>query len=252
MLKEAKGVLYPNITKPLYLQLREILVDLIESGELAPGDVLPGERALAEMYDISRVTVRRCISNLVDEGYVVRSHGKETAVAKRKINHHLGILAGIVEELFSTEGITVTVKVIHKGNETASTNVRKRLKLSDANKAQVYGFTRVLHKNGQPLAINYSFVPYDIGKIVDSLDLSKDKVFSYLENCGFNISYGEQEITSSLCTKEEAHYLSYEVGQPVLVIRRTTFLENGYPILYEKTVYRGDDYQYSIRLQRKL
>jgi GntR family transcriptional regulator len=252
MFKEAKGVLYPNITKPLYLQLREILVDLIESGELAPGEVLPGERTLAEMYDISRVTVRRCIGNLVEEGYVVRIQGKETAVAKRKINHHLGILSGIVEELFSTEGITVTVKVIHKGSETASTNVRKRLKLNDANKAQVYSFTRVLQKNGQPLAINYSFVPYDIGKIVDSLDLTKDKVFSYLENCGFKISYGEQEITSALCTKDEAGYLGYRVGQPVLVIRRTTFLENGYPILYEKTVYRGDDYQYSIQLQRKL
>jgi len=110
----------------------------------------------------------------------------------------------------------------------------------------------VLYKYGQSLAINHSHVPYDIGKLVDSLDLTKDKVFAYLENCGFNLSYGEQEITSGLCTKEEAGWLNYKIGQPVLVIKRTTFLENGYPILHEKSIFRGDDYQYSIRLQRKI
>lgn len=252
MLEEAKGILYPNITKPIYMQLRDILVDLIEKGELAPGDILPGERTLAEMYDISRVTVRKTISSLVDEGYVVRSHGKETRIAKRKVSHHLGRLEGIVEELFNTNGIVVTVEVINKGYEAASATVRKHLRLDDSNAAHAYAFSRVLHKNGQPLAVNFSYVPYDIGKIVDSLDLTRDKVFAYLENCGYNLSYGEQEIASSLCTKEEARYLNYKTGQPVIVIKRTTFLENGYPILYEKTIYRGDDYQYTIRLQRKI
>ena len=78
---EAKGTLYPN--KPLYMQLRDIFADLIDSGELVPGDVLPGERKLAEMYDISRVTVRKCIGYLVDEGYVAKSQGKETRIIKR-------------------------------------------------------------------------------------------------------------------------------------------------------------------------
>lgn len=252
MFSEAKGILYPNITKPLYLQLRDILVDLIESGELAPGDELPGERTLAEMYDISRVTVRKCISGMVDEDYVIRNQGKETTVAKKKIIHNLGPLVGIVEELFNKEGVSVAVEVVHKGYEMPPPTVRKRLQLSESNKAHIYAFSRVLKKNGQPLAINYSFVPYAIGKIVDSLDLTKDKVFAYLENCGYNLSYGEQEISANLCTKEEAGYLKYDAGQPVLILRRTTYLENGFPILYEKTIYRGDDYQYNIRLQRKL
>jgi GntR family transcriptional regulator len=45
--------------------------------------------------------------------------------------------------------------------------------------------------------------------------------------------------------------LNYKVGSPALVMKRTTFLENGYPILYEKSIYRGDEYQYSIKLLRK-
>ena len=253
MLNEAKGRLYPNITKPLYLQLREILVDMIESGELKAGDALPGERVLAEMYDVSRVTVRKCIGGMVDDGYVIRDHGKETRIANRKANHNLGPMVGIVEELFNKYGdFIVAVDVINKGFEAATSAVRKGLKIKDADKAQIYAFSRIIKKDKKPLAINYSYVPYDIGKIVDSLDLTRDKVSAYLENCGYNLSYAEQEISSGLCTKDESGYLKYEVGQPVLVIKRTDYLEDGYPILYEKTIYRGDEYQYNIRLQRKL
>lgn len=252
MLSEARGILYPNITKPLYSQLHDILVDMMESGEYNAGDVLPGERMLAEMYDISRVTVRKAISHLVDEGYVIRSHGKETRIAKRKLNHNLGPLVGIVEELFNQEGLPVSVEVLHKGYEPGSASVGKKLRLHESCKNQVFAFSRVIRKNDQPLAVNYSFVPYDMGRLVDSLDLTKDKVFTYLEHCGYNLSYGEQEITADLCSKDEAALLNCNPGQPVLVIRRTSFLENGWPVLYEKTVYRGDAYQYSIRLQRKL
>jgi len=252
MFEEAKGIIYPNITKPLYLQLKDILVDRMESGDLAPGDTLPAERTLGEMYDISRVTVRKCINELVREGYLIRSHGKKTAVAQRKVDHHLGRLVGSVEEFLSTEGDLATIRVIHKAFENAPISVRKHLKIDDLKNSQVYAFTRAIIKNDEPIAVNYSFVPYDIGKIVDSLDLTSAKVFVCLENSGYNLSYGEQEITSAICNKEEAGLLDYEVGQPVLVIRRTTYLDNGYPLLYEKTVYRGDKYQYSISLKRKI
>lgn len=252
MLFKPNGRLFPNIQKPMYIQLRDIIVDLIESDELTPGDVLPGERTLAEMYDVSRVTIRKCIGILVDEGYIIRQQGKQNVVAKKRINHHLGLLVGIVEELFNTKGIVVTVEVLQKKYEIASPAVRKHLKLVDSDKPNAYVFSRLLYKNGQPIALNHSYVPYDIGRIVDSLDLNKDKVFLYLENCGYNLSYGEQEITASLCREEEAGYLNYKVGQPVIVIKRTSFLESGYPILYEKSIFRADAYQYTIRLQRKI
>lgn len=252
MLQEMKRIIYHNITKPIYLQLHDIIVDMIESGKLAPGDALPGERNLAEMYDVSRVTVRKCIGNLVEEGYITRSHGKETKVAQRKVDHHLGRLVGSVEEFLVSEGIVAIIDVIQKGFEKGHSSVRKHLQLSEKDRSPVYAFSRRINKDGLPLAINYSFVPYDIGKIVDSLDLKHAKVFNYLETVGYNLNYGEQKIMASICSKEEASYLNYEVGRPVLVIRRTSYLENGYPLLYEKTVYRGDNYQYSIRLQRKL
>lgn len=252
MLTELKGILYPGIQKPLYIQLKDIIVDLIESEELSPGDTIPGERVLAKTYNVSRVTIRKCIDCLVKEGYIDRSHGKQNTVARKKVTHNLGRLLGIVEELYNAKGIIVTAEVVHNEYEEASSVVRKHLALSESVRTDVFSFSRILKTNGKPLAFNHSYVSYDIGKLIDSLDFTKDKVFAYLENCGFKISYGEQKISSGLCTKEEAGYLNYQVGQPVLVIKRTTFLENGYPVLYEKTVFRGIDYQYNIRLQRNM
>jgi GntR family transcriptional regulator len=252
MLTKLKGTLYPNIQKPLYVQLRDIFVDLIESEELLPGDLIPGERVLAKAYNVSRVTIRKCIDSLVKDGYLVRSQGKQNRVAKKRITHNLGCLLGIVEELYNTNGIVVTAESVHNEYVEAPAVAKKYLQLDEGGNTEVFSFSRILKLDGKPLAFNHSYVPYEIGKLIDSLDFNKDKVFTYLENCGFTISYGEQKISSGLCTKEEAKYLDYMAGQPVLVIKRTTFLENGYPVLYEKTIFRGTDYQYSIRLQRNI
>lgn len=244
--------LYPNITKPLYQQLRDIILAQIESGDLAEGDVLPGERALADMYDISRVTVRACIGKLVEEGYLVRSHGKETTVAQRKVNHHLGRLLGSVEEILQTPGMDARIDVLHRLYHAGSASVRRHLRMPEGGEPPIYEFARTIVTHGEPLGVNYSFVPADIGRAVEHLDLTTARVFPHLESSGYTLGYGEQEITASLCTAEMTDVLVYPVGQPVLVIRRTIYLENGYPIMYEKTVYRGDRYQYSIRLQRRL
>lgn len=241
-------MIYYGITKLLYLQVRDILVEQIESGTLSPGDALPGERTLAEMYDVSRVTIRKCIGNMVEEGYLIRNRGKETVVASRKVNHRLGALLGVAEELSETNS-TVEVQVLNKSYEEITTDVRMHLKTAD--NSQIYAFSRLILKDNKPLVINYSYVLHDIGRLVETLDLKSDKVFEYLENCGYNVSYAEQVITAGICNKKEAELLNYKVGHPVIVIKRATFLENGYPILYEKSIYRGDEYQYSIKLVRK-
>lgn len=252
MIHKPRAILYPNITKPLYQQFRDLLISRIESGELAEGDPLPGERVLAELYDISRVTVRKCIGAMVEEGYLVRSHGKETVVARRRVNHHLGRLIGSIEEVLGTPGVSASIEVIRKCFAKGSDSVRRRLQISETDDSQIYDFVRAIIQDGSPLALNYSFVPFEFGKLIDALDLTTAKVFPYLETCGYNLGYGEQEISSESCSEEASGHLDYPTGKPVLVIRRTTFLENGYPVMYEKTVYRGDRYQYSIRLQRKL
>ena len=243
-------MIYHGIKKPLYLQMRDMLVEQIESGELSPGDSLPGERKLAEMYDVSRVVIRKCIALMVEEGYLVRNRGKNTTVADPKVSHRLGELIGIAEELYEADN-TIEVKVLSKGYTKMTSDVKKYLKPDDDD-SKMYEFSRLVLRDNQPIVLNYSYVVPSIGRLVETLDLKNDKVFQYLENCGYNISYAEQVISAGICNRTEARLLDYNVGYSTLVIKRTSFLENGYPILYEKSIYRGDKYQYSIKLLRKL
>lgn len=241
-------MIYHGITKLLYLQVRDTLVEQIESGKLSPGDTLPGERILADTFDVSRVTIRKCISNMVEEGYIIRHRGKGSVVASRKLNYRLGPLLGIVEEFSETNSI-LEIKVLNKCYQKITTDVRNHLELEDD--SEIYSFSRLILKDKKPLVLNYSYVSHDIGKMIELLDLESDKVYQYLENCGYNVSYAEQVIIAGICNKKEAILLDYKVGQPIIIAKRSTFLENGLPILYEKSIYRGDEYQYSIKLLRK-
>ena len=244
-----RGILYHNINRPLYMQLKDLLTEKIESGELEPGDAIPGERTLAEMYEVSRVTVRKCIGAMVEEGYLLRSHGKDTIVANRKINHRLGLLVGIAEEL-SDISQDIRIRGIHQGFRKAPASVSQALQISE--ESRIYEFDRVVYADGRPLALNYSYVPQEVGKILEGANFDTFKVFSHMEKCGYQLSYAEQQIGAGLCKEEEARYLEYAIGREVLVLKRTTFLDDGHPILYEKSIYRGDGYQYSIKLYRKI
>ncbi len=73
-----------------------------------------------------------------------------------------------------------------------------------------------------------------------------------MERCGCRLSFGEQKMTAGLCQPQEAELLEYEAGSAVLVEKRTTYLESGMPVLYKRSVFRGDKYQYSIKLYRRL
>ena len=68
---------------PLYLQLARNLRDHIESGGIIPGNALPSERDLSEMAGLSRVTVRKAIEQLIEEGVLFRKQGSGTFVARR-------------------------------------------------------------------------------------------------------------------------------------------------------------------------
>ena len=70
-----------NNPKPLYQQLRDVLVDAIDSGRWGPNDKIPSENELSVTYGLSRMTVRSVITDLVREGLLYRVQGKGTFVA---------------------------------------------------------------------------------------------------------------------------------------------------------------------------
>jgi GntR family transcriptional regulator len=240
-------LLFQGHAKPLHEQLKDIIKQKIVIGELKPGDVLPGERQLIDMYKVSRVTVRQAIGVLVNDGILYRQQGKGTFVAHKRIERPLAKLLGVAEEL-KMDNLTIDISVISKGFMPSMQAIPKELQIFDDK--PLFYVTRLIKSDAQPLLIDRRFFPQSVGLIVQNLDLSKDTILNQLELYGFKISHGVQSISADKASAEDAKLLHYKSGKPLLVAKRTIYVEGNIPIDYSCTHYRADRYEYRIDLQR--
>jgi GntR family transcriptional regulator len=110
---------------------------------------------------------------------------------------------------------------------------------------------RVRFLNREPISLDITYVPQAIGNRLAKEDLAARDVFVILENdYGIALGHAELQIGSTLADETLAAQLKVEEGSPVLFIERTTHTADGTPIDYEHLYYRGDAFQYKVRVDR--
>lgn len=237
-----------NSPLPIYYQLEALIKELIEKGELKPGDLIPSEREFSEQYSISRMTVRQAINNLVNDGYLSRQQGKGTFVARQKLEQPLSGLTSFTEDM-KARGYTPSTKIIDFKTITSSKNIAQKLKLTEG--TLVYELKRIRLADNIPMAYETVYLPKEITGDI-SVDIVKGSLYQYLENnLQLKIAHGSQVIEASLARKIESDLLEIAEGQPILLIERITYLENNQPLEVVKSVYRGDKYKFVIDMQRR-
>ncbi|WML38548.1 GntR family transcriptional regulator [Neobacillus sp. OS1-2] len=236
-----------NSPIPLYYQLEEHIKGLIENGELSPGDALPPEREYAEKYQISRMTVRQAFTQLVNEGYLYRLQGKGTFIAERKIEQPLQGLTSFTEDMkargLTPESILVRFEIIPASNQIAG-----QLKIPE-NKP-VYEIKRIRLADGVPMALETNYLSSDLIKGLTEEIVNKS-LYGYIEGeLNLRIESASQIIESSIASQDEADHLNITKGAPVMHIQQNTFLNNGTPVEFVKSVYRADRYKFMIQMKR--
>ncbi len=240
-------MLIPGSSRPLYCQLAEILREKIGQKDLKPGDKLPGERKLMEQYNVSRITIRQAIRELVNEHLVYSCHGQGTFVAQARLERPLAKLYGFAEEL-AQEQLDPEISVIKCSVEKPSPEVAQALRLGPDD--NVYSIIRVISALGGPLLIDYGYLPEALSHIFATANLQLDLIYKVLEHYGIRIAGGDQSIEAGECSAGDAKLLGVKRGMKVLVVSRTTFAQEEVPIFYSKAIYRGDRYAYKLRLER--
>lgn len=240
-------MLYPGNGTALFLQLKDVILHKIQSGEFKEGSCLPSERQLSEDYGISRVTVRQTLNELVQDGALVKKPGKGTFVAYKKIDEKLDGLLGVVEE-FAVRNVAYDVDVKQMRYEVAPDLVCKAMQVEkNSRMLMIY---REIYVEQQPLALDRTYVPESIAYLVEQLDFHKDVLYGFLEKSGYKLDSAYQEIGTSVPSQEEACLLGIKPLSPILAIHRTTYVAGGRPILHGRTVYRADRYRYTLTLKR--
>ena len=162
---------------PLYSRVETVIAGEIADGVLRVGDQLPTEDALIARFEVSRITVRRAIQNLVSRGLVEIRRGKGTFVAAPKITHDLTELTGFVEDMHAI-GRKPTARVLGREIVPADATVATQLALTRGER--VVRIRRVRLADGIPLSFDETFLPVEIGKKIVTNNLKVEPSFPFL------------------------------------------------------------------------
>ncbi|MDH0288140.1 GntR family transcriptional regulator [Pseudomonas sp. GD04087] len=240
--------LLPLSPVPLYSQLKEILRTRILDGTYPPLSRMPSEAELGKAFEVSRITVRQALGDLQKEGLIFKIHGKGTFVAKPKAFQNVSTLQGLGESM-TQRGYEVINRLRSFKSVPANAQVAARLQVAEGE--NVVQIKRARLVNRELVSLEITWLPEAVGKRLEKADLVSRDIFLILENdCALPLGHADLAIDAILADAELARALEVEEGSPVMRIERLTHTADGAPLDYEHLYYRGDAFQYRLRIDR--
>lgn len=229
----------------LYFQIESILREQIENGEYASGDILPSEKELQALFNVSRVTIRQAISDLANHGYVKCSRGIGTMVTFEKIDENIKRVISFSREM-EQHGMKMETSYCHISVEKSGKAASAKLDIPL--NTPVYKLVRVRCVKGAPMVYSVTYLkkthelPLDDGSYRESL-------YDLLETqYDIQIVRGQDTFEATLANGTIADFLKISVGEPVFKRSRITFDPNGDKVEYTYCYYPGEKYKYTVDL----
>jgi GntR family transcriptional regulator len=229
---------------PLYQRLGDALRDALRDQVLKPNEALPPERDLAADLSVSRITLRKALDSLVDEGLLVRRHGAGTFVAGR-VEKQFAKLSSFTEDM-AARGRRVRSEWLNR--TTAAVTPEESLTLGLSPGTEVYRFHRIRFADDTPMAIEYSTIA---GFGLASADDVGASLYQALERTGNRPVRALQRLRAVPFVGEQAQLLGIEPGVAGLYIERRGFLADGRVIEATQSWYRGDAYDFVAELDTR-
>lgn len=223
--------------KPLYMQLQDSIRVAIESGEFPARFTFPPEREISEQLDISRITVRKAISTLVEDGLLVRQQGSGTFVTSR-IEKQFGMLSSFSEDM-TAKGREVSSTWL--GREKANISTDEALAFGLSLGSSIYRFRRVRCADSEPMAIELTTLAEFALPNEMSVETS---LYDALASVGQRPVRALQKLRAVLFDKSQAELIGVEPGSPALYIERRGYNSKGQMVEFTKSWYRGDAYDF--------
>lgn len=235
-------------SQPLYMQIKNALKQRILDGDYAAHERLPSESELMKMFGVSRITVRQSLRDLHSDGLVFSVQGKGTFVSKPKAVQDVQRLQGFGEAM-APQGYDTSTRVLLVDYVRPPQEVADGLLINQ--NQRVLEVKRIRYLNQEPVSVDHSFFPAVIGAKLEKKELTQD-IFPMLENeLGESLGHAGLKIEAIAASEDLAQCLNVKVDSPCLRINRIVYTPNGDPIDFEYLTYRGDAFQYQLRVDRK-
>jgi GntR family transcriptional regulator len=224
---------------PLWLQLRLIILEQLQSGEYKPFDLLPSESEFGDRYQVSRPVVRASLSSLVEDGFVYKVKGKGSFVAQRKIDEEFaGTTMGFWEEML-LKGRHVRTRVHRQELCDPPASAARALELSPK-ESSVY-LRRLYIVDGSPTILVDTWLASRLVPNLERTTMENRSLYETLRRrYGLHPTRADRWIEASLAEGEDAVELEIEPGTPVLSIYSIAYLVSGAPVEYYEARHRTD------------
>ncbi|HTK15841.1 MAG TPA: GntR family transcriptional regulator [Acidimicrobiia bacterium] len=221
-----------------HLDLADALRARLVAHDLGPRGALPGEVDLAREYGTSRVTVRRALDLLRQEGLVTSRRGAGWFAAVDPLRQPLGRVR-TVEAAVEAAGARPGRRIVAFGFVDAPAAAADALRLSAEN-LEVLRVERVNLADDEPFALVTVWVRADIGADVSRADVARTTFYDLLPIRGVELESVHQTITAEVADDRAADLLACSAGDPLLLVRRVTCDMRGAPVLYSEHRYPAD------------
>lgn len=230
----------------LYYQLYDIILDKINSGEYKESDILPTENDLIKQYNISRITVRKAMDMLENEGFITKKRGLGTFVNSRKIEHNLTSIVHFNENMREYGYNSKTIMVCDKV-EQANKTIADSLRIEEGQ--EIVRIDRLRFAENEPMCLESANFAYKTCPKLLGIDFSAISLRKFLEDeYGIVWKYARQNIRAVNATSEMASLLGIEKDKALLYIERVSYSKDDKPLEYLKAYYRSDIYHLTATL----
>jgi len=226
---------------PLYQQLMSRLKNDIVAGVYPAGARIPSEQLLCDTYGVSRVTVRKAMLDLVQEGLLVRRQGKGTFVADERIQRDLHQITSFSEACRQTGHMAGAKLISAEWAEAGSEDVEK---LGAAPGSHVVEICRLRLCDGEPVMLEINRFPAQYAFLLD--EASDASLYALLAAHGVIPTSAVHDISLGHATPTASRYLGTAQGDALLLLDEVVLDQHGEPLHLSRQWIRGDKYTFRI------
>ena len=243
------GEPFDNPSASPYILVHDQLKNDIIQKKLKEGEQLPSEDELAKKFRISRMTLRKSLSLLINEGYIYSQHGVGTFVSKLPIQFDytkiISFSAWVKAQGHRHEAKILSVSEIAYDEEIyEGLNVKKH--------QGVICINRLRKVDDLPVAMEHSYHPKDHYQNyqINDLEVDLQSLFIVMEKSGYHATREFDIVSATNATQDQADILEVTKGDALLFFKTITYSKQGFPIEFLRMVARPDRFQFTFVLPR--
>jgi GntR family transcriptional regulator len=229
----------------LYVQIYSIFLKKIENGEWPAGAQIPAEDELCRIYDVSKVTVREAIQELVREGYLKRLQGKGTFVTLSEPQPGIIMRARLSEDIFGEE-VKAEKEILERGFRGVTEDIREIL----MNEGEIYYILYKKTVNEESYREEF-FIPHSILPDIESEDLTLGSLYDLIESKGAKKIFKViQTVEATKIAGDASPVPSKRDAVWGLIVSRTIFSSDGIPIAFSRLAGIGAKQKFQMEFER--